>query len=267
MTSPNITHDAVAPLTPLAGYIGGKRSLAKLLIPKIDATPHTLYCEAFVGLGGIFLRRKHRAKVEAINDYASDVATLFRVVQHHPQALIDDLRWGLASREAFGRLVRTDPAQLTDVQRAARFIQLQSMGFGGKVASRVFGIASERCAKFNPQKLMASITALHARLAGVYVEHLPWREFIERWDRPGALFYLDPPYYGVEGYYGPIFKRSEFEQLSSTLKELKGRFILSLNDHPEVRRIFAWAKIEEAALTYCCSGKPTAAREMIITAP
>ncbi len=29
-------------------------------------------------------------------------------------------------------------------------------------------------------------------MAGVIIENLPWRRFIERYDRPGTLFYLDP---------------------------------------------------------------------------
>lgn len=41
--------------SPLAPYIGGKRILAKTITPIIDAQPHKMYCEAFVGMGGIFL--------------------------------------------------------------------------------------------------------------------------------------------------------------------------------------------------------------------
>ncbi|KAG5717329.1 hypothetical protein E4T56_gene9309 [Termitomyces sp. T112] len=84
------------------------------------------------------------------------------------------------------------------------------------------------------------VEAVHERLSGVVVERLPWAEFIARYDRAGTLFYLDPPYHGCEGDYGKgMFGREEFEQMAQVLRGISGRFILSLNDRPEVRRIFA----------------------------
>jgi len=54
------------------------------------------------------------------------------------------------------------------------------------------------------------------------------------------LFYLDPPYWGCEGDYGKtLFAREDFEALATHLQGLRGKFLLSLNDHPEVRAIFA----------------------------
>ncbi len=48
----------VAPAHPAAPYIGGKKQLAARLCTMIETTPHDLYAEAFVGMGGVFLRRK-----------------------------------------------------------------------------------------------------------------------------------------------------------------------------------------------------------------
>ncbi len=69
----------VRPISPVAGYIGGKRVLAKTLVPMINAIEHTLYAEPFLGMGGVFFRRDRRPKTEAINDYSKDVATFFRI--------------------------------------------------------------------------------------------------------------------------------------------------------------------------------------------
>ena len=36
---------------------------------------------------------------------------------------------------------------------------------------------------------------------------------------------------------------------------LKGRFLLSINDVPEIREIFSWAEIEPVRTTYSIAGK------------
>jgi DNA adenine methylase len=227
----------IPPTRTLAGYIGGKRALAKTLVPAIAAVPHELYCEPFLGMGGVFFRRDRRPKVEAINDRSKDVATLFRVLQRHYQALLDVLKWQITSRTEFDRLTRQDPDTLTDLERSARFLYLQRMAFGGKVHGRTMGISTASPGKADLTKLVPLLEAAHERLAGVYIECLPWQTFITRWDRPSALFFVDPPYWGIEDYYGDaMFARDEFEQLSDTLRTLKGRFIVTLNDVPEVHR-------------------------------
>lgn len=255
----------VRPIATLAGYIGGKRLLAKQLVPMINATPHQLYCEAFLGMGGVFFRRDQRPGVEAVNDKSKDVATFFRVLQRHYQALLDMLRWQIASRSEFERLMATDPETLTDLERSARFLYLQRLSFGGKVAGRTLGISTTGPAKFDLTRLVPMLEAAHERLSGVMIDCLPWQAFIARWDREHTLFFLDPPYYGVEGYYGAgMFGREEFEEMSAVLRGLKGQFILTLNDVPDVRRIFEWASIEPVAVNYSCAGRPTEGREVII---
>ena len=118
---------------PAAGYIGGKRNLAARLVKIIEATPHDGYAEPFVGMGGVFLRRPGRQRVEVINDVSGDVATFFRVLQEHYAYFIDLLRFRVASRAEFDRLRALPPERLTDLQRAARFLYLQRLAFGGKV--------------------------------------------------------------------------------------------------------------------------------------
>ncbi len=145
-------------------------------------------------------------------------------------------------------------------------------GAGGELHLRaVYGagrrliISTIEQLKFDITRLVPLLEAVHARLAGVYIECLTWQNFLMRWDRPHALVFIDPPYCGVEDYYEAAFSRDEFEALSERLTQLKGRFILTLNDHPEVRRIFAWASIETVSLNYSCGGKPATVREVIIT--
>ncbi|MFN3425747.1 MAG: DNA adenine methylase [Novosphingobium meiothermophilum] len=258
----------VAPVRPLAPYIGGKRNLARRLVQRINAVPHQTYAEVFVGMGGVFLRRDRRPKGEVINDWSEDVATFFRVVQHHYVPFLDMMRFQITSRAGFEKLLAMNPASLTDMQRAARFLYLQRLAFGGKVNGRGFGVVLGSSARFDVTKIAPMIEAVHERLAGVIIERLPWREFIDRYDRPGTLFYLDPPYYGCETDYGrDMFGRDEFEVMADKLRAIRGRFILSLNDHPAVRRIFDGFAIEEAKVRYQVGGMDNSklAGEVIIS--
>lgn len=245
------TSPSVKPTTPAAGYQGGKRNLARRICQLIEATPHDGYAEPFVGMGGIFLRRSTRPPVEVINDISGDVATFFRVLQEHYPYFIDMLRFRVASRAEFERLNALPADRLTDLQRAARFLYLQRLAFGGKVQGRTFGVNARSAARFNVTKLEPMLADIHDRLAGVTIEQLPFDRFLARYDRPGMLFYLDPPYYGCESDYGAdVFSRADFERLADQLAAGRAKFILSINDHPSIRAIFASFRIRPVETTW-----------------
>jgi DNA adenine methylase len=259
--------ESVHPVRPAAGYIGGKRNLAKRLVPLIGSIEHTTYAEVFVGMGGIFLRRTRRPKVEVINDWSEDVSTFFRILQRHYVAFLDMLRFQITSRAGFDRLMKTDPATLTDLERAARFLYLQRLAFGGKVSGRNFGVSPVTPARFDMTKIIPNLEAIHERLSDVTIERLDWSDFIEKYDRPGTLFYLDPPYYGCEADYGrDLFSRGQFQAMAKQLSGIRGKFILSLNDHPEVRRVFAGFAIDEVQTVYQIGGmdKTKTVTELVI---
>uniref|UniRef100_UPI00115C65A4 DNA adenine methylase n=1 Tax=Telmatospirillum sp. J64-1 TaxID=2502183 RepID=UPI00115C65A4 len=154
------------------------------------------------------------------------------------------------------QLRQTDAETLTDLERAARFLYLQKLAYGGKVAGRTFGVDPSRPGRFNLNTLGPRLEELHERLAGVVIECLDFEAFLIRYDRPGTLFYLDPPYWGSEGYYGKeLFSRADFERLSACLQRLSGRFILSINDTPQIREIFDWAEMEPVSTAYTVGGK------------
>lgn len=243
-------------------YIGGKNRIANRIIALFPE--HRTYIEVFAG-GAQVLFHKEPSTVEIINDLDSDVVTFFRVCQSHYPELIRYLKYLLTSREWFDRLQAQDPKTLTDVQRAARFFYLQKNAYAGLVRKRKFGYSVEEPTRFNPETIPELIEKTHQRLAHVQIEHLPYQDILRRYDRLTSLFYLDPPYFGRK-LYNFNFSEKDFVELSERLAQLSGKFVLSMNDTPEVRQIFRPFHRREIELAYTAqqaAGKRF--RELLIT--
>lgn len=119
--------------------------------------------------------------------------------------------------------------------------------------------------RINLLRLEEELSEVHLRLSGVTIEHLPWQQFLKTYDKPGTLFYLDPPYYKAP-YYAHNFKLADFQELAITLASLQADFILSINDHPDMRKAFKAFKICQVRLSYSAAKQNcTQAHEMIIT--
>lgn len=131
----------------------------------------------------------------------------------------------------------------------------------------MFGVAPGRPSRFSLSRIEPILDAAHSRLEGVVLECLDWQEVIRRYDSPGTLFYLDPPYFGGETDYGKgLFDRDDFARMAEALAQLKGAFILSINDTPEMRSCFGAFDLEEVSITYTVAKESgMEARELIIS--
>jgi DNA adenine methylase len=236
-------------------WVGGKSHLTDRIIPLLPE--HRCYCEVFAGAAWM-LFRKEESQVEIINDINSDLVTLYRVVKHHLEEFVRTLKWLLVAREEFERFLDTEPATLTDIQRAARFYYLMKTGYGARLRSQSFGVAVSAPSRFNLLRIEEELSAAHLRLARVYVEHRPFQDVIERTDRPDTLFYLDPPYWGHEDDYGKdIFSREDFTVLRDQLAGIKGRFVMSINDTPEIRELFGDFTLRKVPTRYTMAARGT----------
>lgn len=248
-------YEKVPAAAPVAPWQGGKKRLHKRLIERIEAIPHRTYVEPFVGMGGVFLRRTMRPKLEVANDLNGEIVNLFRQLQRHYLPLMDLMRFQLASRREFERLRAADPSTLTELERAARFLYLQRLAFGGQV-SGVFGVAPSHGPRFSLARLEPILEAARERLDGVVFENLDWSDLIDRYDGPNSLFYLDPPYVGGEADYGKgMFTPDGFRKMGEQLSKIKGSFVLSINDAPLAREAFGRFHVEEVRLSYSISQK------------
>jgi DNA adenine methylase len=248
--------------TPIVPWIGGKRRLADHLIPRFPK--HECYVEVFAGGAALYFLRPPAA-VEVINDINGDLINLYRVVQHHLEEFVRQFKWALTSRQVFKWLQETVPETLTDIQRAARFYYLQHNCFGAKVEGQSFGTATTTPPGLNLLRLEETLSAAHLRLSNTFVEHLDWKTCLDRYDRPHTLFYLDPPYWETEGY-GVAFPYEEYVAMAARLRALKGKAIISLNDHPAIRQAFDGFHIETVDIKYTVGGggREAARKEVII---
>lgn len=246
-------------------WVGGKSLLADRIIPMIP--DHKCYVEVFAGAAWL-LFKKPESDSEVVNDINTDLVTLYRVVQYHLEEFVRYFRWMLVSREEFERIKRVDPTTLTDIQRAAAFYYMVKAGFSSRIKSPSFGTSTERAPRLNLLRIEEELSAAHLRLARTYVENLPYAEVITRYDRPHTFFYVDPPYYKCEDYYGKgIFAREDFQRLADLLASITGRFILSINNAPEMRKVFAQFNIKTVPTKYSIGGadKGQKVTELLVT--
>lgn len=222
-------------------WVGGKSRLRKKVISLLP--PHTCYVEPFAGAAWV-LFGKPPSDVEVLNDIDQDLTNFFRVVKEKPEEFIASFEWELVSRAEFERLAGLDTSQLTDVQRAHRFYYLIMASWGGEYnyprfqtsisdgghGNRLFGAL---------ETLRKRIMPVYNRLHNVIIENLDWQECIDRYDRPGALMYVDPPYpdNGCNYVYN-MREKEAHEILAARLKRTQCKWILSSYDTSYVRALF-----------------------------
>lgn len=235
---------------PLIPWIGGKRKLADHILPLFP--DHTCYVEPFCGAAALFFM-KRPSEVEVLNDINGDLVNLYRVVKHHMEELYRQFKWALTSRQNWHWLQITPVETLTDVQRAARFLYLQKLAFGGRVDGQSFGTATTSRPRFNLLNLEHDLEEAHYRLTQTTIEHLNWADVIRRYDRPHTLFYCDPPYWQTEGY-GVEFGWEQYQHLAELAGSIQGHMIISINDYPDIRALFKDLPCREVDYQYTVGG-------------
>ena len=227
-------------------YFGGKSRLAKTIINKFP--DHSCYVEVFAGGASVFFT-KDPSKTEVLNDLDKDLVTLYRVLNHHPEELHKQFKFSLVARSEFDRKQKIDPETLTDIQRAANYLYLQRTAFGGFCTRQTYGTSTIGKPRLNLLTLQTTLELAWQRLANVQIESKDFRDIIPRYDRPHTFFFLDPPYWQIPGYKHD-FAEQDFIDLEKILSNVKGKFLMTLNDTPEVREIFQRFDIKTTTLKY-----------------
>ncbi len=234
---------------PNISWPGNKRLLAPFIIEHLPH--HRCYVEPFGGALGVLLRKEPSA-VEVINDIDGDLIRFYRVVKYHLEPFMQELELVPYSRQEFAGAL----AQLgyTDIQRSARWLLRNKQSFGG--LGKHFG-TSKKVAAPSRHNFIENLRLLHKRLDRVTIENLDWREILKRYDTPETCFFCDPPYTtGTQEGYSTRWDEQAHVELRDRLLAIKGRFVLTYDDSPLVRDLYAgWRFIPVSQKKGINSGK------------
>lgn len=243
-------------MKPAVSWPGGKSRLLKYILPLIPR--HTCYCEPFSG-GLAVLLAKPRSKVEVVNDLNGELITFYRCVRFHPDVLLTELEFVLNSRQEFFDF--RDQPGLTDIQRSARWFYRNKLCFGGANMDSFGSGNRSRSAR------MEAIRALSLRLDSVCIEHLDWDHCLRLYDRPDSFFFVDPPYTSCKPDMYQGWTDTDVRILRDRLCQLRGKWLVTLNDTAAIRKIFAGhhiTSIERARGVNNQGGASAIYREIII---
>lgn len=203
-------------------WIGGKRVLRKRIIAEFPKDIDR-YIEVFGGAGWVLFGSDKHAPFEVFNDIDGDLINLYRCIKYHAPAVQEELKYIIHSRETFRNYIsQLHASGLTDIQRAARYYVIIRSSFGADRKTFATGVT-------NLAGKIDYLLEIQNRLQRVIIEHNDFEKLITTYDRAGALFYLDPPYYEAEKYYNSNFFTADHERLLNVLKGIKGKFVLSYN--------------------------------------
>ena len=269
--------------------VGNKTAILHILYA-LFPTQYDRFIDVFGGSGSVLLDNPEICPFEVYNDFDRNLANLFRCMKERTMAVIRELGFcHLNSREDFIAVrrffeneqfedrylseelkltelilplpeaeelkeIRTRITQDYDVRRAAMFLKLLRFSYsssGKSYASQPFDI----------RKLFGLISQLQERMANVVVENQDFETLIKHYDRPDAFFYLDPPYFSTEDMYEVGFGWDDHVRLRDTLKNIKGKFLLSYNDCNEIRELYNGFSLFDFSRTHSMAQRYEAGKE------
>lgn len=213
-------------MKPPVRWFGSKTLLASKII---DLMPtHSHYVEVFAGSAAV-LFAKSRSPLETLNDLDDRIVNLFSVLRD-PGAAAELERqvwltpYGRSEFNAAKGSTSVDP-----VERARCFLvcAIQAVGNAGEGWSYTVNESALSAARSHRWvALPARLQACAERLRGVQVDSVDWRVALQRYDKPGVLLFVDPPYHpevrpNSMGSYRHEFTAADHGELVAALNELR----------------------------------------------
>lgn len=219
-------------IKPIITRPGGKTRLLPKILPLIAAFPHTVFCEAFCGGAAVLLAKPPSAR-EIINDLDAELINCFRQVRDHLPEVYRRLKAIPDSRAWFSEQLSAN--YRTEIDRAAAFLYLNLYSFSGNNTS----YGPRRSGNISRFDLLRRFALFRKRLDAVSLESIDALECIRLYDSRETLFFLDPPYTtGDCGAYD-VFSGMDMTLLANLLVDVKGKFVLTVDDTPMNRALFS----------------------------
>ncbi len=246
-------------------YRGGKFHLAPKLVKLLPS--HRIYVEVFGGAASVLLA-KPPSKIEVYNDRDGALVNLFETVRDHPLLFLERCNFLLYSRQLFNDWSRQldtgyRGVDIDKVEAAVRTCYSITSSFTGDPTK---GWAFDRSGSGGGANRWASIwdkvAFVSQRLRRINIDCLDFRDCIKNWDTEATLFFCDPPYLGdvSPGFYNFAWK--DHQDLADHLRNIKGRFILTYDDNPELRKLYSEFQITTISSKLSSQKVPRGARRV-----
>lgn len=230
-------------------YIGGKKFQAKWIANHFPK--HDTYVEPFGGAFWVYLISNINANKNVYNDYNRYISNIFYCIKHHREEFYKVLKsYKPQSKQLFNKFYKeliplTYQLELGNIETAAKYIYLQTQTFSGSNLEKATFMDLKGKYKSKYEQFFEKLVnpKYIVKLNNISdVENLSYENCIKKYDSKNTLFYCDPPYFKMEDYYIKEFGRDEHLKLANTLKSIKGKFVLSYYDFPELSKWFPKSK-------------------------
>ena len=182
--------------------------------------PHQVYVEPFVGSGAVFFEKPLVEKnILADNDKA---LMDFYMKAKKKDKLICDIRRKKTKWTRIKKKKNKTACDYVYTQKASFKCSGETFNPLGAGGSNSIQSYDKQIEKLKKAKLVMGDFA----------------KTIKKYDSKDTLFYLDPPYHEVSCDYPDGSCSVSPSDVKKAVKNIKGKFILSYNSHPEVRKIF-----------------------------
>jgi DNA adenine methylase len=236
-------------------YPGGKSRAAKTILAFFPEKPGVLV-SPFIGGGSVELAAVGLGWTVLGFDLFQPLVAFWQVLLTAPEELADEVqRYYPLPKQDFYRLQESKFD--TQLEEAARYFVLNRCSFSGTTMSGGMSPGHDR---FTPSSIER---VRNFRADNLWVEQAEFSKSIMQ--NRNAFLYLDPPYFGATRLYGRRGDLHEgfYHQGLCRLLKARGNWLLSYDDCPEVREMYAGCRIVPLSWTYGMSANK-ASREIII---
>ena len=219
---------------PMIGSPGGKKFLAEKIVSLMPE--HKTYCEPMVGGGAVFWKRdKDENRTEALNDIDKDLMACYRFFQGASDEDLKALKeknWKL-SRSVWDKLKVMKPSNEIDRTYRKLYIRGGSFAYGEDTfsPSKEDGGTEMQVAQRGED--------LRERLKGVKLHSEDWLAVCKKYDGPNTWHFIDPPYPGDKPGWDKTPEGPTLEELAKGISSLKGKWLLTINNTPDVKAAFS----------------------------